>query len=71
MAHPRADGTYDEYPVTINVEPAAVKKALDDDDWSLALVRDRDGRTLMLYGSSIVGLDATTNEPDDIPLPLP
>jgi hypothetical protein len=71
MARPKQDGMFDEYSVTIDVVPEDVKKALDEANWKLATVRDREGRMLMLYGSSIIGLDQTDNPPDDLPVPIP
>jgi hypothetical protein len=68
MCRPREDGTYDVYPVVVNVAPEDVKQALDAANWKLAIVRDRDGRQLMLYGSSIVGIDATEEHPDRVPV---
>lgn len=68
MCRPQDDGTYDVYPVVVNVAPEDVKQALDLARWKLAIVRDRDGRQLMLYGPSIVGLDATDEQPDRLPV---
>ena len=68
MCRPNEDGTYGVYPIVINVAPEDAKQALDAASWKLAIVRDRDGRQLMLYGSSIVGLDATEEQPDRLPV---
>ena len=68
MCRPQEDGTYDVYPIVVNVAPEDVKQALDAARWKLAIVRDRDGRQLMLYGSSIVGLEATEEQPDRLPV---
>jgi hypothetical protein len=68
MCRPQEDGTYDVYPIVLNVGPEEVKQALDAASWKLAIVRDRDGRQLMLYGSSIVGLDPTEEPPDRLPV---
>jgi hypothetical protein len=68
MCRPQEDGTYDVYPIVVDVAPENVRRALDAASWKLAIVRDRDGRQLMLYGSSIVGLDATEEQPDRLPV---